>query len=54
MSTAEPRYVMPCKCGLRWFTTRSEPIPGERCHGGKLDQLGCGRPLPAPVPERKS
>jgi hypothetical protein len=50
MSTAEPRFVMPCRCGLVWHTTRSEPIPGERCHGGKFGPIGCDRPLPAPIP----
>lgn len=49
-------YVMPCACGLVWYTTRSKALPGEQCmqvskFAGKRD--GCGRKLPAPVLERR-
>lgn len=50
MSTPEPRYVMPCRCGIVWHTTRAENLPGERCRGlSRFDPQGCGRPLPVPA-----
>lgn len=52
-----PMYVMPCACGIVWYTTRSAPLPGgEVCRDvSKFEgrRLGCGRTLPAPVPERR-
>lgn len=56
MSTAEPRYVMLCPgCGLEWHTTAPENHQHSTCRGieaGTGRSLGCGRKLPAPVPER--
>lgn len=49
MTPAVPLYAMPCVCGIVWWTTRTENLPGERCRGlSPHDQRGCGRPLPAP------
>jgi hypothetical protein len=52
-----PMYVMPCSCGLVWYTTRSESAPGGE-HCAEVSKLfgrrtGCGRKLPAPVPEER-
>lgn len=56
MSTAEPRYVMLCRCGLEWHTTFPERHEHATCRGaifGIGKQIGCGRALPPPVPERR-
>lgn len=57
VSSPVPMYVMPCRCGIVWYTTRSEPAPGgDVCSEiSKLfgRRIGCGRKLPAPVPERR-
>ena len=58
-------YVMPCPCGIVWYTTRAdaggtcgEVEKGERSgfrSGAVIDgPKGCGRELPAPVPEADS
>lgn len=55
MSTGEPRYVMPCAgCDLKWYTTAPERHENATCRGvepGTGKRIGCGRKLPAPVPE---
>ncbi len=56
MSTAEPRYVMFCSgCGIEWHTTAPENHQHSTCRGREMTgkAIGCGRKLPAPVPERR-
>jgi hypothetical protein len=51
-----PRYEMRCSCGLVWETTDPHRDPGF-CEdysiktGKRVPGLGCGKRLPAPVPE---
>jgi hypothetical protein len=50
-------YEMRCVCGIVWYTTRSAPDPrGDVCMDVSRFEgrrAGCGRKLPAPVPERR-
>lgn len=56
VSTAETRYAMLCRCGIEWHTTNPERQEHATCRGigyGTGKAIGCGRKLPAPVPERR-
>jgi len=57
VSNKPTMYEMRCACGIVWYTTRSAPLPGgEKCEQvSKLEgrRAGCGRKLPAPVPEKR-
>lgn len=52
MGPPVPMYEMRCACGRVWYTTRATARSDDTCRDetGK----GCGRRLPAPVPEKRA